>query len=122
MQGTSRGGADVHKIVQVLERWNSEKLVSGMQCIQFLPFNLSFWRFVLRWDIKMLFVVGGNGGNAAAQAIQVGLGLLYTLRPLKLRQHEALLTPVCCRTSASGGTSLPRLWECQNPSTTIYYS
>ena len=49
----------------------------------------------------MLFVVGGNGGNAAAQAIQVGLCLLYSLRPQKLRWHEALVTPVCCRMSAS---------------------
>ncbi|KAK9836290.1 hypothetical protein WJX81_002333 [Elliptochloris bilobata] len=40
--GTSRGGADIRRIVQRLSLWG----------------------------INMLFVVGGNGGNAAANAIQ----------------------------------------------------
>ena len=41
MQGTSRGGADVDEIV----------------------------RRISLWSISMLFVIGGNGGNAAANAI-----------------------------------------------------
>lgn len=41
-QGTSRGGADIKRIVDRLRLW----------------------------DLHMLFVLGGNGGNAAANAIQ----------------------------------------------------
>ena len=40
-QGTSRGGADIPEIVRRLKLWR----------------------------INMLFVIGGNGGNAAANAI-----------------------------------------------------
>ena len=47
---------------------------------------------------------------------------MYSLMPQKLSRHEALLTPVCCRMSANGGTSLQQSWECLNPSTTTYYS
>ena len=42
MQGTSRGGADIKEIVKRVDLWG----------------------------VNMLFVVGGNGGNAAANAIQ----------------------------------------------------
>jgi 6-phosphofructokinase 1 len=41
-QGTSRGGADIREIVKRIDMW----------------------------AIDMLFVVGGNGGNAGAAAIQ----------------------------------------------------
>ena len=41
-QGTSRGGADIKEIVKRIDMW----------------------------AIDMLFVVGGNGGNAGANAIQ----------------------------------------------------
>lgn len=41
MQGTSRGGADIKEIVKRIDLWG----------------------------VNMLFVVGGNGGNAAADAI-----------------------------------------------------
>ncbi len=44
MQGTSRGGADIKSIVKRLDLWG----------------------------VNMLFVIGGNGGNAAANAIQKG--------------------------------------------------
>ena len=43
VQGTSRGGADIDKIV----------------------------RRIALWSVNMLFVVGGNGGNAAANAIHL---------------------------------------------------
>ncbi len=42
VQGTSRGGADVKEIVKRIKLWG----------------------------LNMVFVVGGNGGNAAANAIQ----------------------------------------------------
>jgi 6-phosphofructokinase 1 len=42
MQGTSRGGADIKEIVKRIDMW----------------------------AIDMVFVVGGNGGNAGANAIQ----------------------------------------------------
>ena len=42
MLGTSRGGADIREIVKRIDMW----------------------------AIDMLFVVGGNGGNAGANAIQ----------------------------------------------------
>ena len=45
MQGTSRGGADIKEIVRIVELWG----------------------------ISMLFVIGGNGGQAAANAIHVTL-------------------------------------------------
>ena len=43
LQGTSRGGADIDEIV----------------------------RRISLWSVNMLFVVGGNGGNAAANAIHL---------------------------------------------------
>ncbi len=43
LQGTSRGGANIKEIVRRIDLWG----------------------------LDMVFVVGGNGGNAAANAIQV---------------------------------------------------
>jgi 6-phosphofructokinase 1 len=53
-QGTSRGGADIQEIVRRIDLWG----------------------------LDMVFVVGGNGGNAAANAIQEEIARQVGLRGL----------------------------------------
>lgn len=72
VQGTSRGGASIQEIVRRIDLWG----------------------------LDMVFVVGGNGGNAAAQAIQEeaeqqGVKCVVAAVPKSI-DNDILLVSECC--------------------------